>query len=160
MKKRMIVGGLAAGFTLAALLAPAGAGTPGGLVVSGTATCNLATGHETWTLEWTATNDGTGAANIDSATESGAWDGSVTLEPNPVTPGSSASGSDGPVPNANVGTVTLTVEYTQQGTPLTAMGSVTLDGSCTDTPPTSETTTTPSTGEVRAETIARPSFTG
>jgi hypothetical protein len=160
MKSKLLIGGLATGFAVATLAIPVGAGESG-LSISGEATCNLETGHETWGLEWSLTNIGP-ASNIDSAIESGAWDGSVTVEPNPIPANSSGSGSDGPVPNGNVGTVTLTVNYTQNGQEKSAVGTIHLDGSCGTVSPSSLTpldSTTTTYGGTSGAT-ATPTFTG
>lgn len=158
---------LAAPVAVVALLAlwatPVSAGTVQGLTVGGRATCNVPTGHETYTLDWTVTAGSPPGAvqnqpalpigpQIISAVESGAFTGTVTFTPNPVGWNTTSSGTDGPVPNV-AGTVTLTVTYTElNGPQVTATGTIVLDGLCR-LPVT--TTTAPV-----AVAATQPSFTG
>jgi hypothetical protein len=131
--------------------------------VTGTAHCNQATGHDTYTLEWTVENTSASYSLIvQSAVESGAWDGVVSISPNPIPAASDGTGSDGPVPGDTTGTVTLTVDWQLNIVTAvidgTSTGTIDLDGSCV----TPETTTTsgPSTTAAEAVVRAQPRFTG
>lgn len=107
---------MVAGVTLATL-APATAGDPA-VSVSGTASCNEATGEHT--ITWTITNTGQGSPTV-TATQTPP--GSVlTVVPNPVpSPGQSTAQST--LPGSTVGVVQLSVAVV--GGP-TAAGQVTL----------------------------------
>jgi hypothetical protein len=130
-----------------------------GIVVTGTATCDLPTGHGTYQLDWTVRNQLEDPVVVTSAVQSGAWAGPVTVAPSPIPPdGGTGTASDGPVPGDTVGTVTLTVtwhaEEGAEGTD-TAVGTIELDGDCICDEPLEPTTT-----EERAQAVARPAFTG
>ncbi|MCD9625617.1 hypothetical protein [Rhabdothermincola salaria] len=180
LSSRVGVAGAAVAMVAGLTALPASAGIPQvDVTVTGEATCNLATGHETWTLAWTVSNTtpvlepfalnspagGIGTAiDITSADQSGAWTGSVdTLVGETVLPGDSVMGTDGPVPNTT-GTVTLTVGYDFYNGDASgeAVGTIELDGSC-EAEPTTTTTTVESTTTtaVAADAVAaRPTFTG
>lgn len=171
--RRALIAAAAGGMVLGVSAVPASAGLTAPISISGEAVCNVATGHETYTLNWTITNltpaqvAGTNGAaaygdvNIVSATESGAWTGTVTFTPNPVVFDGQSTGSDGPVPNV-AGTVVLSVDWSsatldQSGT---TTAEVTLDGNCVN--PTTTTTAAPTTTmSVQAAAVtAAPKFTG
>ena len=172
--RRALTAVAAGGMVLGVSAVPASAGLQAPISITGEAVCNLATGHETYSLNWTITNliqnlpasttntpAAYGDVNIDSATESGAWTGSVTFTPNPVAIGEQSTGSDGPVPNV-AGTVVLSVDWSvnsldQSGT---TTAEVTLDGNCVN--PTTTTTAAPTTTmSVQAAAVtASPKFTG
>jgi hypothetical protein len=143
----------------------------GTVTVTGTATCNAATGHPTWTVHWTIDNTiaveiparAPAAATpedvtVDSAVESGLVSTDLTdgVSPNPIPGNSAATATDGPVPNA-VGDITLTVEYHALDTKDTVEGTVHLDGTCVLVEPTTSTTAPPA---AQAAVQAEPAFTG
>jgi hypothetical protein len=178
---RAAVAGAAGALVLGLGLAPVDAQVlEPSVSVTGTATCNLDTGHETYALAWSVTNativpvaDGAsvpqgspGAVDVESAVQSGAWTGPVTITPSFLETGDTGTGTDGPVPNT-AGTVTLTVSYFYGGAENgTATGTIELDGTCTaPEPPAPEPEPEPaSTVTTRAATApavaARPTFTG
>jgi hypothetical protein len=150
----------------------------GTVAVTGTASCNAATGHPTWTLHWTITNtlaveipDRVPAVapvpqilTVDAAVESGLVDADITdgVSPNPIPANSSATATDGPIGNA-VGDVVLTVDYSAFETKDSVEGTVHLDGSCVLVEPTTtSTTSTTSTAPpaVKTAVTAKPAFTG
>jgi hypothetical protein len=183
MKVRSRVGvAMAAGaMVLGVTTLPAGAGDRVPIFeptveVTGTARCNLATGHETYQLNWRVENTtefevlggssaqglGFGAVEIVAADETGAWTGSIPgMVGQVLEPGDAATGSDGPVPN-RAGVVTLTVEYDYELSTGTATGTIVLDGSCTNGTPTTPTTpTTAAPAAAAADAVrVRPAFTG
>jgi len=145
----------------------------GDVVVTGTATCNSGTGHPTWTLHWTIQNTiaveipaavpqvspTAEVVTVDAANESGLVTADITsaVAPNPIPASSSATATDGPVPNA-VGDVTLTVDYHAFDVKATAIGTVHLDGTCVLVEPT--TTSTTATPAVKTAVATQPAFTG
>lgn len=147
----------------------------GTIDVTGTATCNADTGHETWTLHWTITNTlesnvpgrvPAGPAlvpitfDVTAADETGVVSADIlaAVDPDPIPGASSGLASDGPVPN-QVGSVTLTVSGFELGTDIRhdATGTIDLDGSCL-IPVTMPPTTAPPAAKAAVE--ARPAFTG
>jgi hypothetical protein len=173
---------LAAGSLVLGLTAlPGGAQVPEPDVeLTGVARCNLATGHETYTLEWTLTNNGEslipnavegelgtqglvtdlGAIEVLDAVETGAYEGTLEFDPEIVYPeGGTAEASDGPVPN-QVGVVTAEVTYGWfwDEEVYVVEAEIVLDGTCTAPMPTTESTTT-TTAAARPIQV-RPAFTG
>ena len=139
-------------------VAPAGAGATG-VFVTGEAVCDLPTGNGTYQLNWMVENFQDFEIVVDSAVESGAWVGNVTLTPNPIPSTDTATGSDGPVPGDTVGVVTLTVQWSVVGGPSgQAVGQIELDGTCV--PPTTTTTAPSTTTTAAAPQTLTPAFTG
>ena len=152
----------------------------GDVTVTGTATCNVDTGHPTWTLHWTIDNTVTieipGAAplgshptpqivgtpavvEIESADESGLIEADILsgVAPNPIPADGSAAATDGPVPNAG-GDITLSVGWATDGAKGTAEGTIHLDGTCVLPDVTVAPTTAPPA--VKTAVAAAPAFTG
>ena len=152
----------------------------GDVTVTGTATCNAETGHPTWTLHWTIANtvaieipsvrsNGSAhaeiattpvAVQVDSAVESGLITNDITagVAPNPIPADSSATATDGPVPNAT-GVITLTVSWSTEGDKGTSDATVRLDGTCVLVEPTTAAPTT-APPAVKQAVAAAPAFTG
>lgn len=177
----LALGGLAAGVaTLAAVsIIPAGS-QENPVTVTGQAVCSTAGPVGRYQLDWTVTNNLTApvtdgaipvnqpadlpppinAVNIASATESGAFTGTVTITPNPIDPKGTGTGSDGPVGGTTTGTVTLTVVWSYYDGNTTvegqSTGTITLDGTCTI--PTSSSSSTTTTAAVNNQ--VTPAFTG
>jgi len=140
--------------------APAGAGGAPAVYVTGEAVCAVPTGHPEYQLNWMVENIQDFEIVIDSAVESGAWTGNVTITPNPIASAGSGTGSDGPVPGDTVGVVTLTVQWSVVGGPSgQAIGEIVLDGTCLLPPGTTSTTAAPTTTAAAAATLT-PAFTG
>ena len=170
--------------SLALSAMPSHADTDQGVTLTGTATCNVATGHATWTLHWTIDNQAShevvdalprGGASpqstdfdditVESADESGLVTADIlsAVTPNPVPAREMATATDGPVPNA-VGDVTLDITWTNNQTDGANTATVHLDGSCVlpDVPTTvaPTTTTTKAPPAVKTAVVAKPAFTG
>jgi len=152
--------------------------------VTGETECSTAGPVGRYTIFWTVTNllpqpqqeanlpQGGTLINdvmVVSATESGAFTGTVTINPNPIAPQGSGSGSDGPVPGATAGVVTLTVAWSYFNGETTvegqSTGTVTLAGDCvipttTTTGSVSTSTSSTSTTVVVNNTTVTPAFTG
>jgi hypothetical protein len=163
MRTRLAVGAVALAVISLVTVNPASAGNGVGPIavalVTGTATCNIPTGHDTYQLDWTIENVyPTNGLIINSAVQSGAWEGPVVVAPNPILIGASGSASDGPVPGDTVGTVTLTVDWELDAAVAvvtgTVIGTIELDGDCTSDEPTTTTT------QAAAAAVTRPAFTG
>lgn len=167
--------------SLALSAMPSHADTSQGVTLTGTATCNVATGHATWTLHWTIDNQAShevpdalprGGASpqstdydditVSSAGESGLVTANIlsVVSPNPVPARSVATATDGPIPNA-VGDVTLHITWTRTQTGGSNTATVHLDGSCVlpDVPTTVVPTTT-APPAVKTAVAAAPAFTG
>lgn len=168
---RLAVAGAATATVLALTPTAANAGATGPFTVTGQAVCDTAGPVGRYQLNWTVTNVSQAPFTIDSATESGAFTGTVTLTPNPVPALGSATGSDGPVPGTTTGVVTLNVNYTQGQIQGNRTGTITLDGTCvipsttssvapTTTAQSSTTTTTKATTTTVQAATATPKFTG
>jgi len=146
--------------------------TTGSVAVTGIATCNTPTGHPTWTINWTIDNT-IGIANpggppspqtirITAADETGLVAADILASVNPalMPPNSTATASDGPIPNA-IGDVTLTVAWQGESQSGTAPGTVHLDGTClvaATTTTAAPTTTAPAAAAPAV--AAKPAFTG
>jgi len=149
--------------------------------ITGEAECSTAGPVGRYTLGWTVTNllpqpqggNSLGGALVNdvmvvSATESGAFTGTVTINPNPIAPQGSGSGSDGPVPGETSGVVTLTVAWSyfdgQSTITGQSTGTITLAGDCviptTTTGSVSTSTSSTSTTVVINNTTVTPAFTG
>ena len=155
---------------------------PSPVNITGEAECSTAGPVGRYQIGWTVTNilatQQQGPANLPqggslvndvmvvSATESGAWTGTVTINPNPIAPQGSGSGSDGPVPGDTNGVVTLTVAWSyfngESTVTGTSTGTVTLAGDCVipTTTTTSTSTSSTSTTVVVNNTTVTPAFTG
>ncbi len=170
--------------SLALSAMPSHADTDQGVTLTGTATCNVATGHATWTLHWTIDNQAShevpnppsrsGGASpqstdfdditVSSADETGLVTAHIlnAVTPNPVPARGVATATDGPVPNA-VGDVTLHISWTNTNTQTAGANTATvhLDGSCVlpDVPTTVAPTTT-APPAVKTAVAAAPAFTG
>lgn len=150
------------------------------VTVTGQAVCSTAGPVGRYQINWTVNNSlqGQGPNNVPlggaviddvmiaSATESGAFTGTVTITPNPIPAQSSGTGSDGPVPGTNTGVVTLTVVWSYFDGETTvngqSTGTVTLAGDCVipTTTTTSTSTSTTSTTVVVNNTTVTAAFTG
>lgn len=139
------------------------------VTVTGTATCSTAGPVGRYTLNWTVTNGDGEPVTIDTATESGAFTGTITtFTPNPILDSGSATATDGPVPGSTSGTVTLTVDWTVGQTPGTSTGTIDLAGDCVIPPTTtSSSSSSSSTSSSSTSTVATirpvtatPRFTG
>jgi len=167
--------------SLALSAMPSHAVTDNGVTLTGTATCNVATGHATWTLHWTIDNQVShevaaalprGGASpqstdfdditVSSADESGLVTADIlsAVTPNPVPAREMATATDGPIPNA-VGDVTLDITWTSTQADGSNTATVHLDGSCVlpDVPTTVAPTTT-APPAVKTAVAAAPAFTG
>ncbi|MQA92513.1 MAG: hypothetical protein GEU90_20205 [Gemmatimonas sp.] len=102
------------------------------LVVRGEGVCGTAGPVGRYTLRWTVVNpEVNGETTIVSATESGAYEGTVSIEPNPLPAGANGTGTDGPVAGNTTGAVTLNVEYVTAGQVRgQATGELYLEGNC------------------------------
>lgn len=102
------------------------------VVVRGEGVCGTAGPVGRYTLKWTVINpEVNGETTITSATESGAYEGEVDIEPNPLPAGESGTASDGPVPGSTEGPVTLKVDYvTAGGVKGQSTGRLYLEGNC------------------------------
>ncbi|MFN8038720.1 MAG: hypothetical protein U0Q07_05860 [Acidimicrobiales bacterium] len=151
------------------------------VTVTGQAVCGTAGPVGRYRIDWTVTNSlqgqqvpknlPLGGAVIDdvmvaSATETGAWTGTVTIDPNPIPAQSSGTGSDGPVPGNTTGVVTLTVVWSYFDGETTvngqSTGTATLAGDCVipTSTTTSTSTSTTSTTVVVNNTTVTAAFTG
>lgn len=154
---------------------------PSPVNITGEAECSTAGPVGRYQIGWTVTNllpqpqggNSLGGALVNdvmvvSATESGAFTGTVTINPNPIAPQGSGSGSDGPVPGDTNGVVTLTVAWSyfngESTVTGTSTGTVTLAGDCviptTTTGSVSTSTSSTSTTVVINNTTVTPAFTG
>jgi hypothetical protein len=148
----------------------------GSVTVTGTATCNAATGHPTWTLHWTIDNTISietptrvpqivltpELIDINTADESGLVTADIlsAVSPNPIPANGSATATDGPVSNELIGDVTLTVGYSGEFIEGSANGTVHLDGTCVLVEPTTLAPTTTAAPAVKTAVAAAPAFTG
>src|SRR6478735_9934876 len=160
------------GLSIAAFTMPSDAepGDPG-VEVTGEAECNVPSGGEGWTIQWTITNvtevpsvstpatlvgepEPYSVAILFPMVHAGAW-----TEPLPVVPGFQLlAGASivvpGPVPTEVVGDVTAEVPWSTETVQGVASATVTIDGSCVSA------TSSPPPPGVAAEVTAQPAFTG
>lgn len=103
---------------------------PADLIIRGDAVCDT---DGTYSLNWVVINPETNTeVTISSATQTGAHEGEIYLDPTRLKSNQSATGSDGDIPGSTSGAVVLTVHYVfnDTGGEAASSGRVVLRGDC------------------------------